>query len=103
MDRDHISVIAENEHGKIIGHAFIKSIKTKNPSFGIGLREDYRGIGLGKKLMNYVLSKARGLRKITLTVIKENTKGRALYEKFAFKVTGQTKDSWKMEIDRDER
>lgn len=102
MDQESISVVAENEPGKIIGHAFIKGIKTKNPSFGIGLREDYRGIGLGKKLMSYVLSKARDLRRITLTVIKENTKGRALYEKFGFKVTGQTEDSWKMEIDRDE-
>jgi RimJ/RimL family protein N-acetyltransferase len=102
MVRDHISVVAENEEGKIIGHAFIQGIKTKNPSFGIGLRENYRGIGLGKKLMSYVLSKARSLRRITLTVIKENIKGRALYEKFGFKVAGQTKDSWKMEIDRDE-
>lgn len=104
MDQDHISVVAENGHGKIIGHAFINGIKTKKPVFGIGLREDYKGIGLGKKLMRYVLSKARarGLRRITLTVIKENTKARALYEKFGFKVAGQTKDSWKMEIDRDE-
>lgn len=104
IDQDHIGVVAESEHGKIIGHAFITHIKTKKPSFGVGLREDYRGIGLGKKLMRCVLSKARArdARRITLTVIKENTKARTLYEQFGFKVTGQTKDSWEMEIDRDE-
>lgn len=60
--------------------------------FGIALRPEYRGKGLGKLLMNAVLQEAdkelSALRIITLTVFGENALARDMYKKFGFKEYG---------------
>lgn len=60
--------------------------------FGIALRDEYRGRGLGKLLMTYVLEESEKeleqLRIVTLSVFGENTIGRELYKKLGFKEYG---------------
>lgn len=60
--------------------------------FGIVLRKDYRGKGLGKLLMKTVLEEAEkelpDLRIVTLGVFGQNTVGRDMYKKFGFKEYG---------------
>lgn len=60
--------------------------------FGIALRKEYRGKGLGKLLMRIVLGEAEKelpeLRIITLGVFGQNTIGREMYKKFGFKEFG---------------
>lgn len=94
--------------GSIAGHGFILSLDTAKPVFGIGLRDTFHGRGLGRRLMEAVLraGDGQGLPGITLTVLKVNTKAKALYEKQGFVVTGQAtfrdaNDSWYMERARE--
>lgn len=60
--------------------------------FGIVLRKEYRGKGMGKLLMKTVLKEAEKelsqLRIVTLGVFGENTVGREMYKKFGFKEYG---------------
>jgi len=60
--------------------------------FGIALRPIYRGKGLGKLLMETVLSEAGKeipeLCIVTLSVFGENKVGREMYKKFGFKEFG---------------
>ncbi len=60
--------------------------------FGISIAKEYRGIGIGRLLMQTVLDEAQAqlsqLRIITLGVFGQNTIGRNMYEKFGFKEYG---------------
>ncbi|MFC3900497.1 GNAT family N-acetyltransferase [Aliicoccus persicus] len=53
--------------------------------------EDYRGTGIAKVVMAYLVEKARaldGLRKIDLTVVSENERAKRFYASFGFKHYG---------------
>lgn len=58
--------------------------------FGISISKQYRGMGLGKLLMNYILGEAKEnlpkLKIITLEVMAINSTGIEMYKKFGFKV-----------------
>jgi ribosomal protein S18 acetylase RimI-like enzyme len=53
----------------------------------IAIYPEYRGIGLGKKLLNFIedLAKNRKLKRIVLEVEKENLNAIKVYENFGFK------------------
>ena len=60
--------------------------------FGIALRKEYRGKGIGKLLMSVVLKEAEkelpDLRIVTLGVFGENTLAREMYKSFGFEEFG---------------
>lgn len=60
---------------------------------GMGLLPQYRGKGLGSKLLDAVLKKSKeyGLEKIELNVYSTNTPAIALYRKFGFEDEGYIK------------
>ncbi|MCK4602145.1 MAG: GNAT family N-acetyltransferase [Phycisphaerae bacterium] len=100
----HISLGLVYGDGTIKGHGLVRFLDRDKPSFGIGLCEGIQGRGWGRKLMEAVLDEAdaRGLSLITLTVLKENSRAIALYEKTGFEVKGEAKakkegDSYYME------
>ena len=100
----HISLGLVEPGGAIAGHAFILSIETEKPVFGIGLCDRVHGRGWGRALMQYVLEEGdrKKLPLVTLTVVKHNTKARAMYEKIGFALKGeetfrQPNDSFYME------
>lgn len=100
----HIILGIVEEGGAILGHAFILSVASEDPTFGIGLHQSIHGRGLGRALMVAVLDEADrlGLPLVTLTVMKANTRAMALYESLGFRVTGECDfrspgDSWCME------
>jgi ribosomal protein S18 acetylase RimI-like enzyme len=85
-----IVCLAEAE-GKIVGICDIK-MKDKREShvggLGISVRKEYRGIGIGKRLMKTTLNLAkRRLRPkiIRLSVFENNKIAQNLYKKFGFK------------------
>jgi ribosomal protein S18 acetylase RimI-like enzyme len=86
----HISQGIVDDAGAILGHGFVLIKGRDKPVFGIGLRESLHGRGWGRKLTRSVLDRADELRisPVTLTVIKENTKAKALYEKTGFELRG---------------
>jgi ribosomal protein S18 acetylase RimI-like enzyme len=65
----------------------------------MGIRKEYRGIGLGKKLMQIVLDKGKemGLTRVELDVREDNTNAIKLYEKFGFIVEGKKRNACKTE------
>ncbi len=82
--------------GKLIGIAGI-DLKDKTEKhegvFGISVRDEYRGIGLGKKLMQATLDEAvtnlPDLRIVTLGVFGGNKLAFEMYEKFGFREYGR--------------
>jgi ribosomal protein S18 acetylase RimI-like enzyme len=74
---------------EIVGFAFIKLKNRYYGELGIGIKDDFQGMGIGSKLMNNLISLARKeeLRRIRLTVMVDNYRAIKLYEKFGFKKT----------------
>jgi len=67
------------------------TIQAHSGGLGMGLRKEYRGIGLGKKLIQATIAdaEAKGLERIELTVFDRNQSAIALYLKCGFKVEGK--------------
>ena len=57
---------------------------------GMGLREGYRGRGLGERLLRATLEAARaaGLERVSLTVYARNASAIGLYRKVGFAIEG---------------
>lgn len=90
--KKQIVLIAEDKN-KLVG---ISDVRLKGErrnhvgEFGISIKKEYRGIGLGKKLMVEVLKLAKKELKprpkiIRLSVFSENKIAQNLYKKFGFK------------------
>jgi GNAT superfamily N-acetyltransferase len=81
-----ICCLCSNE---ITGFAFIRLRNGHYGSLGIVIRDEFQGMGIGSKLMDYLITLARreGLRKIRLTVLADNYRAIKFYEKFGFKKT----------------
>ena len=83
-----ITVEKINCKEKVIGYSFLWNLNQDFPSLGIGIRDDYQGIGLGKVLINHLIETGKSLKKkgLTLTVVKENKSALSLYSKLGFKI-----------------
>ena len=70
----------------VVGWCFLWDMDTDKPMFGLGVSDDHRGLGLGGTLMDRVMQVARerGLRRVFLTVVKDNVVAWRLYEKRGF-------------------
>ena len=78
-------------NGKLAGISSVdmqEKVKKHIGVFGISISKEYRGMGLGKQLMKYVLDEAinnlNGLRIITLEVFAENENAIKMYKNFGF-------------------
>jgi GNAT superfamily N-acetyltransferase len=69
---------------EIVGFAYIKLKNRYYGKLGMGIRDDFQGMGIGSKLMDSLISLARkeGLRRIGLIVTVDNYRAIKLYEKF---------------------
>jgi len=82
--------VAESE-GKIVGISDVRMESQRRShvgEFGITIRKEYRGIGLGKYLMGKVLNLAKKKLKpkiFRLSVFENNKIAQNLYKKFGFK------------------
>jgi len=79
--------------GLIVGFVHVEAGRGRKShigSYGIAIREDYRGVGIGKYLTTEVIRLAKKKLKpepkiISLTVFPDNKPAIKLYEKFGFK------------------
>lgn len=83
-DEDYVGMAAafQEKGEKILHIAYV---------WGVYLREEYRGRGLGKKLMQAVLDEAKKnseIKKINLNVNTKQTAAVKLYESFGFQIAG---------------
>jgi len=84
------------EGNKIIGYAMLRGWDEgyDTPSFGICVRPEYQGRGIGKKLTNYAfdLCREKKSKKMMLKVYKDNLVACKLYKKIGFNFTNETDD-----------
>ena len=66
---------------------------------GMAVLKEYRGIGIGTALMEYVINWAKTLdyEKISLSVFSTNAPAINLYQKFGFEIEGVKKKEFKIE------
>lgn len=86
----HISVgILDGE--VLAGHGFVMHSKEQFPVFGIGLQQRLHGKGYGRRLMGAVITRSneQKLKRLTLTVLKNNTKAFTMYQSFGFKIKAE--------------
>lgn len=79
---------------KIAAYWFLWWINTPFPVLGIGILDNYHGLGLGGKLMHHLINLAekQGCSTIELTTALDNKPARILYEKVGFKVAGKVEN-----------
>ena len=77
--------------GKVVGTAGIEAVGTKykvrhRAEFGISVLKEYWGLGIGRALMEACIkcAKEAGYAQLELTVVAENTRAIALYQKAGF-------------------
>ena len=89
-ERKNFDVIALRDD-RIVGWAFLWGVRTSSPKFGLVVADAVQGRGLGRRLMNGVLSTAVMLRlsRIVLTVVRKNVRAVKMYKKRNF-VTKKT-------------
>ena len=98
---DHC-LVAEVD-GKIVGAVWVRimndygHVDDETPSFAISLLKDYRGFGIGTKLMLQMLKllKENGYKKTSLAVQKKNYAVK-MYEKVGFKTVDENEEEYIM-------
>lgn len=75
-------------------------IDDETPSFAISLYEDYRGRGIGTKLMRQMLEllKTEGYKRASLAVQKENYAVK-MYKAVGFRIVGENEQEYIMACD----
>ena len=71
-------------------------------TFGITVHDDYQGLGLGKKITEYIIDIARGkgLKKVVLEVVAHNSRAISVYRRYGFIVEGKLKmNHWNHVLD----
>lgn len=98
--------IVMEDDGRPVGAAWFRTFSVEAPGFGfvapdvpefgIGLLTAYRDLGLGRRLMNEMLSLAhvRGHERISLSVAPDNARARHLYESLGFVTVEVDDDGW---------
>ena len=100
--KDDICFVAEVENN-VIGAVWVRDmndyghIEAGVPSFAISLYKEYRGYGIGTKLMEKMLEelKIRGYKKASLSVQKENYAAR-MYQKLGFEIVDENDEEYIM-------
>jgi RimJ/RimL family protein N-acetyltransferase len=96
---DGMYTVAE-VNGKIAGVAILKrgsmEMSRHTAKFRTWLAPGFRGMGLGKKLMEYTIvwAEANGLEKINLDVFSNNQRAIKLYQKYGFRKEGHLRKQY---------
>ena len=89
----------------IVGQAFVQ-LDCNRPELADGkqiayiyafrVKEQYRGIGLGSKLLKIIEHDlySQGIHYVTLNVAKDNNRARALYERHGYKIVAEEPGCW---------
>jgi len=90
-----------------LGYAFISKFGDDVPFLGIGLIDTATGVGLGRKVVQFLLShgRAAGYAKLALSVMVRNARARALYESLGFtyldgQVWDENGEGWSLRMEK---
>ena len=80
--------------GKMAGYVFFLDYNTSIPTMGLAIRDDLRGLHLGKELITYAQGRARtdGKGGLMLTTHVANIRAQSLYETMGFVNMGLCKN-----------
>ena len=103
--KDDHCLVADND-GKVVGACWVRimndygHIDDETPSFAISVLEEYRGKGIGTDLMRVMLEllKAKGYKRASLAVQKENYAVK-MYKKVGFEIVGENEQEFIMAVD----
>jgi len=72
--------------GRLIGYFFLWYYSEPVPLLGVGLLDDYHGLGLGRGMIAFLIAQAESADKegIELTTMVDNTHAYALYKQLGF-------------------
>ena len=78
------------ENNVMVGYVFLWDIDTTLPWLGIAVRDEYKGKGLGKKLIDHAheWAERNGKGGIILITAKDNQRGQKLYESMGYQNYG---------------
>lgn len=97
--KDNSTILVVEAENELIGYMFIlggNARRQKHTAYiVVGILQDYRGIGVGTRLFNYMDEWAvnNNIHRLELTVVIDNIAGVALYKKMGFETEGIKKDS----------
>ena len=91
------AIVAFASRGDYAGAAWVRhfevgevygAVREGVPALAIGIRPEFRGMGLGTQLMGDVMARAKdhGYAEMSLSVERENSVARKLYERAGFEV-----------------
>lgn len=103
LQKDDFCLCAQMD-GKIVGAVWVRIIPgyghvdEQTPEFAISIYKEYRGIGIGTRMMEQMLThlKEKGYKKASLAVQKANYAFR-MYEKVGFQIMEETQEEYIME------
>jgi ribosomal-protein-alanine N-acetyltransferase len=87
QEDEHKYLVAKDEN-KIVGYIGIEKILDEVHIINMAVHPDYRGLGIGKRLMQHVLNEDEVF---FLEVRISNEKAKNVYEKYGFKVINTRK------------
>ena len=87
---EHTDFFLAEYEGQMIGYVFLWDMNTAIPWLGIAVHDAYKGLGVGKKLMEHVIGHAKAHDKggILLTTDAANVRAQILYERYGFRYMG---------------
>ena len=102
-DSESTLIIACYIDGEIVGNCEINfrgGIKAGHRAVvAISIRQKYWGIGIGSEMFRHLIAAAEahpGTEIVELEFMQGNDRGRALYEKFGFRIVGQRPNAFKL-------
>lgn len=102
-DSENTLTIACYIDGEVVGNCEINfrgSIKTSHRAvIGISILKKYWGIGIGSHMFRHLIAAAEahpGTEIVELEFMQGNDRGRALYEKFGFRIVGERPNAYKL-------
>ncbi|MDN4070343.1 GNAT family N-acetyltransferase [Paenibacillus vini] len=104
LNKENSLILIAEEHGKVVGfldfHSGNKLRISHTGYFGMSVRSDYQGGGIGKALLQALIDwaeKHRQIEKITLEVFANNSKAIELYRKMGFVQESQMRKQIKLQ------
>jgi ribosomal protein S18 acetylase RimI-like enzyme len=102
IQRGPLQFVAVSTDGEVVGWSDVTPLDRPSLAhrgvLGMGLLPQFRGRGIGTKLIRSALAAARafGLHRVELTVREHNTGAIALYKKEGFAIEGSATRFWSM-------
>lgn len=86
-DGDDAVFVAVDDQGQFVAYLFLWYCRRQVSLLGIGIADDWQGLGLGRQLMVILIEEGRrlGMAGIELTTMPDNAAAFALYQKVGFK------------------